>query len=422
MTIGGGSRPAVRVELNPSVLAHYGLGLEDVRGVLNQVNSNVPRGVLENDRMRWVLSDNAQIFTAKDYRPLVVAYRNGAPVRLGDIADVEDSIENLYVAGLSNTKQCVIIYINRQPGANIVATVDKLLALLPLLRSEIPPSMKLLIEHDRTQTIRASVDQIQGTLLITVVLVILVIFVFLRSLWSTIIPAIAVPVSLVGTFGVLYISGYSLDNLSLMALTVATGFVVDDAIVVIENITRYLEAGLTPLEAALRGTQEIGFTVLSMSTSLVAIFIPILLMGGIVGRLFREFAVTLSVAIAISLLVSLTTTPMMCAKFLRPVRKDGHNWIYRVNERCWQDFAEVVRRRRAIGVAAPGSYTGRYDRYGRPERDPLLLQPEGILSTAGHAGHSRLRSSGARCVSFESMQTKEMEYSQTCSPIRPSLM
>jgi len=411
VTIGGGSRPAVRLELNPSVLAHYGLGLEEVRGVLNQVNSNVPRGVLQNDRMRWVLSDNAQIFTAKDYRPLVVAYKNGAPVRLGDIADVQDSIENLYVAGLSNTKQCVIIYINRQPGANIVATVDKLLALLPLLRSEVPPSMKLLIEHDRTQTIRASVNQIQGTLLITVALVILVIFVFLRSLWSTIIPAIAVPVSLVGTFGVLYICGYSLDNLSLMALTVATGFVVDDAIVVIENITRYLEAGLTPLAAALRGTREIGFTVLSMSTSLVAIFIPILLMGGIVGRLFREFAVTLSVAIAISLLVSLTTTPMMCAKFLRPVRKEGHNWIYRVNERCWQalqsSYEAGVRRvlrhqgfMLGVTVAMVG-LSGILYYYSPkgffPQQDTLAIQ--GSVQAA-------------QDVSFESMQTKEMEYSQ----------
>jgi len=411
VTIGGGSRPAVRVELNPSVLAHYGLGLEDVRGVLSQVNSNVPRGVLANDRMRWVLSDNGQIFTANDYRPLVVAYRNGAPVRLGDIADVEDSVENLYVSGLSNGKQCVIIYISRQPGANIVATVDKLLAMLPLLRSEVPPSMKILIEHDRTQTIRASVDQIQGTLLITVALVILVIFVFLRSLWSTLIPAIAVPVSLVGTFGVLYLCGYSLDNLSLMALTVATGFVVDDAIVVIENVTRYLETGLTPLEAALRGSREIGFTVLSMSTSLIAIFIPILLMGGIVGRLFREFAVTLSVAVAISLLVSLTTTPMMCAKFLRPVRKDGHNWIYRLNERSWQRVQNsyesgvrwVLRHQRltlSVTIAMVGLSAILY--YYSPKG---FFPQQDTLAINGSV-------QAAQDISFESMQTKETQYSQ----------
>ena len=309
--------------------------MDDLRNTLAEVNSNEPKGQLSNGTMRWVLSDDSQLFDADRYRSLIVAYRKGAPVRLGDIADVTQSVENLYAAGYLDNKRCVMLFINRQPGANIIATVDKILAILPSIRASISPSIDLVIEHDRTQTIRASVKSIQDTLLLTVVLVILVIFVFLRNFWSTVIPAVAVPVSLVGTFGVLYLCGYSVDNLSLMALAIATGFVVDDAIVVIENITRYLEVGMSPFEAALKGSREIGFTVLSMSVSLVAVFIPILLMSGIVGRIFREFAVTLSIAIAVSLLVSLTVTPMMCARFLKPIKHEGHNWLYRANERIF---------------------------------------------------------------------------------------
>lgn len=334
VTVGGGARPAVRVELNPTVLANYGLSLEQVRTALSQVNANEPKGSVSNGITRWVLTNNDQLFIDADrYRSLVIAYRNGAPVRLGDIADVRESVEDLYAAGLVDGKRAIIIQINRQPGANIVGTVDNVMAILPSVRASIPAAMNLTVQRDRTQTIRASVRDIQGTLLITVFLVVLVIFAFLRSVRATIIPAVAVPVSLVGTFGVMYLAGYSVDNLSLMALTIVTGFVVDDAIVVIENITRYLETGMAPYDAALRGSKEIGFTVLSMSTSLVAVFIPILMMGGIVGRLFREFAVTLSVAIAMSLLVSLTVTPMMCAALLKPIRKEGHNWFYRTSER-----------------------------------------------------------------------------------------
>jgi len=340
VNIGGGALPAVRIELNPTVLAGYGLGLEDIRTALGQVNSNEPKGEVANGRVQWTLIDNDQLFDADHYRPLVIAYRNGAAVRLGDIADVQDSVEDIHAAGLVNSKRSVMVIIMRQPGANIVGTADRIRAILPLLQASVPASVDLAVAIDRTITIRASVHDVQITLLITVILVILVIFVFLRSIWATMIPAIAVPVSLIGTFSVMYLLGYSVDNLSLMALTISTGFVVDDAIVVIENITRYLEAGLSPAKAALRGAQEIGFTVLSMSTSLVAVFIPILMMGGIVGRLFREFAVTLSVTIAVSLAVSLTTTPMMCAKFLRPIREEGHNRLYRLSERWFQGLID----------------------------------------------------------------------------------
>jgi hydrophobe/amphiphile efflux-1 (HAE1) family protein len=339
-TVGGSARPAVRIEINPKILAGYGLGLEDVRTALGQVNSNEPKGGVSNGRVRWMLYDNDQLFDANHYRPLIVAYRNGAPVRLGDIATVVDSVEDIHQTGLVNNKRSVMVIINRQPGANIVGTADRIRAMLPLLQASIPAAVDLAVAIDRTVTIRASVKDVQITLLITVVLVILVIFVFLRTLWATVIPAVAVPVSLIGTFGVMYLLGYSIDNLSLMALTISTGFVVDDAIVVIENITRYREAGLSPLNAALRGAQEIGFTVLSMSASLVAVFIPLLLMGGIVGRLFREFAVTLSVTIVMSLAVSLTTTPMMCAKFLKPIQREGHNWLYRLSERTFQRMVD----------------------------------------------------------------------------------
>jgi hydrophobe/amphiphile efflux-1 (HAE1) family protein len=340
VTVGGSARPAVRVELNPSVLASYGIGLEDVRTALGFMNSNEPKGAVANGLVRWTLSANDQLFDADHYRSLVVSYHNGAPVRLGDLATVSDSVEDIHTAGLVSGKPAILVIINRQPGANIVGTADRIRAIFPVLQASIPASVDLTVAIDRTTTIRASVADIQITLLITVVLVILVIFVFLRSLWATIIPAVAVPVSLIGTFAVMYLLGYSIDNLSLMALTISTCFVVDDAIVVIENITRYREAGLSSMQAALKGAQEIGFTVMSMSVSLIAVFIPILLMGGIVGRLFREFAVTLSVTIVVSLAVSLTTTPMMCARFLKPIKKEGHNRIYRWSERGFEKLLD----------------------------------------------------------------------------------
>jgi hydrophobe/amphiphile efflux-1 (HAE1) family protein len=336
--VGGSARPAVRIELNPMVLADYGIGLEDVRAALGQVNAHEAKGGLDNGTVRWTIADNDQLFDANHYRPIIIAYRKGAPVRLADVAAVQDAVEDIRTSGVANGKPCILVIVSRQPAANIVGTVDRIRAALPGVQASVPAAIEISVMIDRTTTIRASVRDIQITLLITVVLVILVIFVFLRSSWATAIPAIAVPVSLIGTFGVMYLLGYSVDNLSLMALTISTGFVVDDAIVVIENITRYLEAGVPPMQAALKGSAEIGFTVLSMSTSLIAVFIPILMLGGIVGRLFREFAVTLSVTIFVSLLVSLTTTPMMCARFLKPAVKEGHNWIYRLSERSFNNL------------------------------------------------------------------------------------
>jgi multidrug efflux pump len=317
VNVGGGALPAVRVEINPTQLNNTGLTLEDVRAMLSQQNANIPKGQLSDGNTTADILANDQLLKAKDYEPLIVAYRNGAPVRLGDIASVRDSVENIRAAGYLNGKPAIPLIIFRQPGANIIQTVDHVNAALPSLKASIPAAIKMDIVLDRTQTIRASVHEVERTLVIAVLLVVLVVFIFLRSGRATLIPAVVVPTSLIGTFGVMYLLGYSLDNLSLMALTISTGFVVDDAIVVIENVTRHLERGIRPMQAALQGAREVGFTVLSISVSLVAVFTPILLMGGIVGRLFREFAVTLSTAILVSLVISLTTTPMMCALLLR---------------------------------------------------------------------------------------------------------
>jgi len=331
VTVGGSSLPGVRVEVNPMALNKYGIGLEDVRTALGAANSNVPKGHLSDANRKWTIDDNDQLYNAVDYRPLIIAYRNSAPVRVADIADVTDSVEDIHTAGYANGKPSVLLIVFRQPGANIIDTVDRIYALLPDLQNSIPQAIKLGVVMDRTTTIRASVHDVETTLVIAIVLVIIVVFVFLRDVRTMLIPGVAVPVSLIGTFGVMYLAGYSLDNLSLMALTISTGFVVDDAIVVTENIMRHLEKGLSPMEAALLGSKQIGFTVLSISLSLVAVFIPILLMGGIVGRLFREFAVTLAVAILVSMVISLTTTPMMCALILKPEKKQ-HGRIYRFTE------------------------------------------------------------------------------------------
>jgi multidrug efflux pump len=332
----GSSQPAVRAEVNPTLLNKLGIGLDTVRNALNAANANRPKGKVSGNTISYSFTDTDQLFTADQYRPLIVAYHNGAAVRLGDVADVTDDVSDRRQLGLINGKSGVMLAVFRQAGANIIDTVDRVQAIIPYLQSSISPAMKLSVVMDRTTSVRASVKDIERTLLISVVLVILVVFVFLRTVRATIIPSIAVPLSLVGTFGVMYLLGYSLDNLSLMALAISTGFVVDDAIVVLENITRYIEHGMGVVEATFKGAAEIGFTVLSMSISLVAVFIPLLLMGGIVGRLFREFAVTLSVAIAVSLVVSLTTTPTMCAKFLRPPKKDEkHNIFYRISEWCF---------------------------------------------------------------------------------------
>ncbi|MFZ0951277.1 MAG: multidrug efflux RND transporter permease subunit [Candidatus Sulfotelmatobacter sp.] len=340
----GSAPPAVRAEVNPMLLNKLGVGLDTVRNALNAANANQAKGQVANDRISSSFSDNDQLFTADEYRPLIVAYHNRAPVRLGDVADVQDSVADVHNLGLANGKPGVLVVIFRQPGANVIETVDRVRALMPYLQSSISPAIKLAVVSDRTITVRASVKDIETTLLISIVLVILVVFVFLRTARATVIPSIAVPLSLVGTFGGMYLLGYSLDNLSLMALAISTGFVVDDAIVVLENITRYVEHGMDAVQAAFKGAAEIGFTVISMSTSLVAVFIPLLLMGGIVGRLFREFAVTLSIAIGVSLLVSLTTTPTMCAKFLRPSESDKrHNAFYRSSEWCFDNLLETYR-------------------------------------------------------------------------------
>jgi multidrug efflux pump len=346
--VGGSSSPAVRVELNPMQLGNNGVGLEAVRTALANANANRPKGAFQDAEHRWLVSDNDQIFKAPDYAPIIAGYnqQTGAPVRVADLGTVTNGVADIHTAGVSGInpisgpsaqlKDAILLVIFKSPGANVITSVDSVLAELPRLQAAIPPTIKIDVAVDRTTTIRSSVRDVEISLIISVVLVVLVVFLFLREIWATIIPSIAVPLSLVGTFGVMYMLGYSVDNLSLMALTISTGFVVDDAIVVIENITRYLEMGMTPFDAAMKGSREIGFTVLSMSTSLIAVFIPILLMGGIVGKLFREFAVTLSVAIAVSLLVSLTTTPMLCAKFLKSRDESKHGRLYRWSESVFQ--------------------------------------------------------------------------------------
>jgi len=329
--VSGSALPGVRIELNPTALNKYGIGLEDVRSVLGAANANSPKGHISNGQRIWDIGANDQLFKAAEYEPLIIAYHNGSTVRIGDVGTAVDSVEDIRNAGFFNDKPSVLVIVFRQPGANIIATVDRVRAVLPQLQAAIPQSIKLNVSLDQTQVIRASVHDVEIALSISVLLVILVVFVFLKNVRTTFIPSVAVPVSLLGTFGVMYLLGYTIDNLSLMALTISTGFVVDDAIVVIENITRYLEQGMKPVAAALRGAEEIGFTVMTISLSLIAVFIPLLLMGGIVGRLFREFAITLSAAIVVSMVVSLTTTPMMCAHLLK--EQKSHGWLFETSER-----------------------------------------------------------------------------------------
>ncbi|MCA4823788.1 MAG: multidrug efflux RND transporter permease subunit MdtC [Serratia rubidaea] len=317
VSVGGSSLPAVRVELNPGALFNQGVSLDSVRQAISSANVRKPQGALENPQQRWQLQTNDELKTAADYQPLIIHYNNGSAVRLGDVAEVKDSVQNVRNAGMTNAKPAIIMTVSRAPDANIIATIDRIRAELPDLQENIPASIQLNIAQDRSPTIRASLAEVEQSLAIAIALVILVVFIFLRSGRATLIPAVAVPVSLIGTFAAMYLCGFSLNNLSLMALTIATGFVVDDAIVVLENISRHVEAGVKPINAALQGVREVGFTVLSMSVSLVAVFIPLLLMEGLPGRLFREFAVTLSVSIGLSLIISLTLTPMMCAYLLR---------------------------------------------------------------------------------------------------------
>jgi hydrophobic/amphiphilic exporter-1 (mainly G- bacteria), HAE1 family len=328
----GEQKPAVRVQIDPAAIAAQGLSLEDVRGVLANTTTNAPKGTINGPFLGATIDSNDQIFTAKDYKKVVIAYRNGAPVHVEDVGDAVDSVENTQIAAWADQHRGIVLGVFRQPGANVIDTADLVKAELPRLRLTIPRSIHVEVMQDRTLTIRASVSDVEKTMLITITLVVLVIFLFLRKLWATVIPGIAVPLSLVGTFGVMYLFGYSLDNLSLMALTIAVGFVVDDAIVMIENIVRYIEQGDTPYEAAVKGSRQIGFTILSITVSLIAVFIPLLLMGGIVGRLSHEFAVTISMAVIISAFVSLTLTPMMCARFLSQEEDQQHGRFYMVLE------------------------------------------------------------------------------------------
>jgi multidrug efflux pump subunit AcrB len=331
--IAGAQKPAVRVEANPVALAGRGLSLEDVRTAIATTTLNAPKGTLTGPRQGYTIENNDQLFTAEAYRPVIIAWRNGSPVRLGDVATVVDGPEEGRGAGTYNGKRSIILIIQRQPGVNVIDTVERIKAALPRLQASIPPAIDMQIVTDRTQTIRASVSDVQFTLILTIGLVVMVIFLFLRNLRAMLIASVTAPLSLIGTFAVMYLLGYSLDNLSLMGLTIATGFVVDDAIVMVENVTRYLEHGDTPLQAALKGSKEIGFTIISISISLIAVFIPVLLMGGLIGRLFREFAVTVSVAILMSTIVSLTLTPMMCAQLLRDPRSERHGRLYLRGER-----------------------------------------------------------------------------------------
>jgi multidrug efflux pump len=352
VVVGGSSLPAVRAELIPQALYKYGVGLEDVRAALSSANAHSPKGGIDVGDQRYQVYANDQANKSDDYKSLIVAYRNGAPVRLSDVGEVTDSVEDLRNAGLANGKPAVLIILYRQPGANIISTVDLVKALIPQLKASISPAIDINVAVDRSITIRTSLYDVERTLILAVLLVIVVVFAFLRSLRATLIPVVAVSVSLIATFAAMYLCGYSLDNLSLMALTVATGFVVDDAIVVLENITRHIEDGMSPIEASLRGASEVGFTVLSMSISLIAVFIPILMMGGIIGRLFREFAMVISISIMISLAVSLATTPMMCAVLLREETGE-HGRLYRMSEAFFDAMLDVYRRTLAAALRHP---------------------------------------------------------------------
>jgi multidrug efflux pump len=406
--VGGGALPAVRVELNPTALNRYGIGLEDVRAVLSATNVNRPKGQLADGTTASEILTNDQLLKAEAYAPVIIAYRSGRPVQLADVASVDDAVEDVRTAGLANGTPAVLLVVSRQPGANIIDTVDRVRGLLPQLQASIPGAIDLSVAMDQTTTIRASLHDVERTLVLSVLLVTLVVFVFLRSIRATIIPGVAVPVSLVSTFGVMYLLGYSLNNLSLMALTIATGFVVDDAIVVLENISRHREAGCTSLEAALRGAQEIGFTVLSISISLVAVFIPILLMGGLVGRLFREFAVTLSVAIGLSLLVSLTTSPMMCAILLKPEPSRRHGRLYRMSERGfdgmvrWYDASLSWVLRHPRGVLALTLLTIALNAY------LFLIVPKGFFPQQD-TGRLTGAIQAGQDISFQAMQGKLTE-------------
>ena len=390
----GASLPAVRVELNPTQLNSYGISLTAVQSVISGQNADIAKGQLSNGSTTSDILTNDQISKAAAYKPLIVGYHNGGAVRLEDVADVIDSQQSVRQAGYLNGGPSVNLIIYRQPGANIITTVDAIKAAIPSLQASIPAGEHIFTILDRTLTIRASVDGIETTLIISVVLVILVVFLFLRNIPATLVPAVAVPVSLIGTCVVMYLCGFSLDNLSLMALAIASGFVVDDAIVVMENISRHIESGMTPIQASLKGAQEIGFTVFSISISLIAVFIPLLLMGGIIGRLFREFAITLSTAILMSMVISLTTTPMMCSRVMRSEADIEHGRMYKWSERGFDSSAERLPEDVDVGAGPSGADAAGLPGHAGTERLHDLYGAHGLLSAAGH-GRADGRHAGA---------------------------
>ena len=408
VSISGGQKPAVRIQVNPTALSHYGINLEDVRTAIQQTSLDLAKGNFDGPRQDYQIQANDQLLTSKDFKPVLVAYRNGAPVLLSDVANIIDSAENVRQAAWMNTTPAVIVNIQRQPGANIIQVVDRITKLMPVLQQTLPASVKVSVLTDRTVTIRASVQDVEFELMLTIALVVMVIFLFLRSLSATVIPSIAVPVSLVGTFGVMYLAGYSLNNLTLMALTIATGFVVDDAIVMIENIVRFLEEGDTPLEAALKGSEQIGFTIVSLTISLIAVLIPLLFMGDIVGRLFREFAITLSVTILVSAVVSLTLTPMMCAKLLRHKADSQRGRFYEVSERAFQRVIDfygrtlqwVLQRQTATLFVALGTLVLTIVLYILIPKGFFPVQDTGIIQGISEAPQS---------ISFDAMSQRQQD-------------
>ncbi len=389
VSVGGSSLPAVRVEVNPQPLARYNVGLDQIGTFLQGANANKPKGSLANSQEEIPIYATDQLFLAKDYKNLVVVYRNGAPVRLSDLGRVIDANEDVRNFGVVNGNPMVQIQISRQPNANIIDTVARIKALMPQFQAQLPPTVRFKIASDRTTTTRESLRDAQRNVIVSICLVVLVVFIFLRSAWSTFIPSVSVPVSIIATFGAMYLIGYTLDNLSLMALTIATGFVVDDAIVVIENITRHLEHGMKPMQAALKGAEEIGFTVLSMSMSLIAVFIPILMMSGVVGRLFREFAVILAVAIAISMVVSLTVVPMMCAWLLKEHR--GHGYLYNQTEKVYRWVISSYGSALNVVLDHPAPVLLTVFAHGGHERLSLRQDPERVFPAAGYGATAGLR-------------------------------
>ena len=392
VSISGGQKPAVRVQANPTALASYQLSLEDVRSALATANVDQAKGVIDGPRQSFTIGANDQLLSSQQYNSVIIAYRNGAPVRLSDVATAIDSAENVKQAAWVNTTPAVLLNIQRQPGANIISVADRIKKVLPQLQASLPAAIKVQILIDRTQTIRASVSDVQFELMLTVFLVVMVMFLFLRNLSATIIPSVAVPLSLVGTFGVMYLLGYSLNNLTLMALTISTGFVVDDAIVMIENIARYLEAGECPLQAALKGAGQIGFTIVSLTVSLIAVLIPLLFMGDIVGRLFREFAVTLAVTILVSAAVSLTLTPMMCAKLLKPKHGERGVTVLQNLRKFLQPRHRLLRPHSEVCPQVPDHDSSDHSRHPGRHALTVCLRAQGLFPGAGYRrDHGHLR-------------------------------